>query len=74
MMFLSGSFFPTSALPEVVQRAVELLPLTHMLRAMRAVSLDGATAWSQAPELGVLLAWVVGSALVARAVFRLQDA
>ena len=74
MMFLSGSFFPTSALPELVQRLVELLPLTHMLRAMRAVSLDGASVWSQAPELGVLLAWVALSALLARAVFRLQDA
>ena len=74
MMFLSGSFFPTSALPELVQRLVELLPLTHMLRAMRAVSLDGASVWSQAPELAVLLAWVALSGLLARAVFRLQDA
>jgi hypothetical protein len=30
--------------------------------------------WSQASELAVLLAWVVLSALLARAVFRLQDA
>ncbi len=74
MMFLSGSFFPTSTLPALVQWLVELLPLTHMLRAMRAVSLNGDSAWSQMPELAILLAWVAVSALLARAVFRLEDA
>jgi ABC-2 type transport system permease protein len=74
MMFLSGSFFPTSGLPQPVQWFVELLPLTHMLRALRSIGLDHQQIWQQGPELAVLVAWAVGSFLLARATFQLRDA
>ena len=74
MMFLSGSFFPTSGLPQPVQWFVELLPLTHMLRALRSIGLDQQQIWEQGPELAVLVAWAVGTFLLARATFRFQDA
>lgn len=74
MMFLSGTFFPTDALPRPVELAVEALPLTHLLRALRDVSLDGESLWAQGPEVAVLLGWVAGTFLVARRVFRLDDA
>jgi ABC-2 type transport system permease protein len=74
MMFLSGSFFPTSGLPQPVQWFVELLPLTHMLRALRSIGLDHQQIWEQGPELAVLMAWAVGTFLLARATFRFQDA
>lgn len=74
MMFLSGTFFPTDALPRGVQIIVEALPLTHLLRALRGVSLDGESIWQQGPELLVLTGWVVGSFILARLAFRLDDA
>jgi ABC-2 type transport system permease protein len=74
MMFLSGSFFPTSGLPEPVQWFVELLPLTHMLRALRSIGLDQQQLWEQGPELAVLGAWAVGTFWLARVTFQLRDA
>ena len=74
MMFLSGAFFPTEALPELVQRAVLVLPLTHMLRALRGVTLDSETIVEQGPELAVLLAWAVVTMFVARLAFRFEEA
>ena len=73
-MFFAGTFFPVDSLPGPVQWIVQLLPLTHLLEAMRAVSLDGERLWDQAPEVAILLGWVVGSFFVARRVFRLEDA
>jgi len=72
MMFLSGSFFPTDSLPDVVQTLVEVLPLTHMLRALRAL-VDGQSIVEQWPELLVMTLWVAGSFLLARMSFSLRD-
>ena len=72
MMFLSGTFFPTSQLPQVVEAAVQALPLTHLLRSMRAL-VEGESVVSQWPELAILLAWVAGTFILARFAFRLGD-
>jgi len=72
MMFLSGAFFPVSQLPEVVGWAVQALPLTHMLSAMRAF-VDGASVASQWPELLILGGWIVGTFVVARFSFSLEN-
>ncbi len=72
MMFLSGTFFPTGSLPEVVQTAVQVLPLTHLLTAMRAF-VDGDSVASQWPHLLVLAAWIAGTFIVARFTFSLED-
>jgi ABC-2 type transport system permease protein len=72
MMFLSGTFFPVSQLPEVVGWAVQALPLTHLLSAMRAL-VEGATVASQWPELLILSGWVVGTFIAARFAFSLED-
>lgn len=73
MMFLSGSFFPTESLPHAVRLAVEALPLTHMLRALRGLA-SGESVIDQWPALLVMTVWVVGSAVVARWSFSLRDA
>jgi lipooligosaccharide transport system permease protein len=39
MMFLSGVFFPSDAMPPAVQRLAELLPLTHGTSLSRALTL-----------------------------------
>lgn len=72
MMFLSGTFFPTSQLPDVVRMAVQVLPLTHLLTSMRAL-VEGDTVISQWPHLLVLLAWILGTFVVARFSFSLDD-
>lgn len=74
MMFLSGSFFPVSALPEAMQRVVQVLPLTHMLNALRGVTIEGESITEQWPSLLVMLGWTVASFVVARIAFRLEDA
>ncbi len=73
MMFLSGSFFPVSALPEAMQVVVKVLPLTHMLNALRGVTIESESIVEQWPSLVVLLAWAVISLAVARVSFRLDD-
>ncbi len=42
MMFLSGVWFSTDGLHPVMQTLAQLLPLTHVLEASRAIMLDGA--------------------------------
>jgi ABC-2 type transport system permease protein len=74
MMFLSGSFFPVDSLPEVVQVIVKVLPLTHLLDALRGVTIEGESITEQWPSLLVLLAWTLGSFAVARVSFRFENA
>lgn len=73
MMFLSGSFFPVSALPAAMQQVVQVLPLTHMLNALRGVTIEGESITEQWPSLLVMLGWTVASFVVARVAFRLED-
>lgn len=73
MMFLSGSFFPVASLPPVMQTIVKVLPLTHMLNALRGVTIEGESITEQWPALVVLLTWALGSFAVARVAFRFQD-
>lgn len=72
MMFLSGTFFPTSQLPEGVRVLVQALPLTHLLDAMRAF-VDGQSVASQWPELLILAGWIVLTFVLARFTFSLED-
>lgn len=74
MMFLSGSFFPVAALPSAVQAVVQVLPLTHMLNALRGVTIESEPITEQWPSLLVLAGWAVVSFVVARVSFRLEDA
>ncbi|MSQ30998.1 MAG: ABC transporter permease [Dehalococcoidia bacterium] len=73
MMFLSGSFFPTSSLPAAVRPIVEVLPLTQMLHALRGLALDGDSLLDHWPALLIMTAWVVGTLLIARVTFRFAD-
>ena len=55
MMLLSGVWFSLEGSPAIVQQAAQLLPLTHVTSAARAVMIDGAGLASIAPHLLVLL-------------------
>jgi ABC-2 type transport system permease protein len=70
MMFLSGVFFPRDAMPQALQAVTDYLPLTYLADAMRNITIDGATLWSQWVNLIGLGVWLALSFLVAVWLFR----
>jgi ABC-2 type transport system permease protein len=50
-MLLSGFMFPFRGMPPWAQALGEILPLTHLLRAVRAIMLKGASLGEVAPNL-----------------------
>jgi ABC-2 type transport system permease protein len=74
MMFLSGVFFPTDTLPQVMQTVVQYLPLTPLIEAMRMVSIEGLSIVDTGPQLVQLGIWVVVSFLIASRAFRFAKA
>ena len=59
MWLLSGVFFSSSNFPRVVQPAIQALPLTALVDALRAVVLEGATLRAVRVELLMLTLWTV---------------
>ena len=55
--FLSGTFFPRSALPQGLQPFLKYLPLTALNDAMRNVAFEGASIFDCWKELGILAVW-----------------
>lgn len=74
MMFLSGVFFPTDTLPEVMQSIVKYLPLTPLIEAMRKVSIEGLSITDTGPQLLLLGGWVLLSFVIASRAFRFAKA
>lgn len=68
MMFLGGSYFPTSGAPDFLQPVIRALPLTHLNEALRRVFLDGWGLGELGPALLVLGFYLlVGFAAASRA-------
>jgi ABC-type polysaccharide/polyol phosphate export permease len=70
MWVLSGIFFSSERFPEAMQPFVKALPLTTLIDALRAVTLEGtplATLW---PQVAILAGWAVGSFVLALRWFR----
>ncbi|HYC27396.1 MAG TPA: ABC transporter permease [Chitinophagaceae bacterium] len=55
--FLSGTFFPKSALPAAMQPFLQFLPLTALNDALRNVAFEGLSLWSCWPQMLTLLVW-----------------
>jgi ABC-2 type transport system permease protein len=71
MMFLSGALFPAERMPEFLLPVVRAIPLTYLADAFRQVMVGlPATFSSVAQATGILLAWLVGSFLLAVRLFR----
>jgi ABC-type polysaccharide/polyol phosphate export permease len=66
----SGVFFSIERFPAAVQRVLQLLPLTALVDALRAVALEGATLAAQGQRLLVLAVWGVLSFVVGLRLFR----
>lgn len=70
MMFLSGVFFPTFLMPEVLQNITRFIPLTPVVEAVRLVITENASLVDLAPQLGIMIGWLLAVYIIAFKVFR----
>jgi ABC-2 type transport system permease protein len=56
--------------PELIQPFIQVLPLMAVVDALRANILRGAGGAALAPEVGVIVAWMLGSFILALKLFR----
>ncbi|HKH83637.1 MAG TPA: ABC transporter permease [Gemmatimonadales bacterium] len=70
MWIFSGVFFSASRFPETIQPLIQALPLTAVVDALRANILRGAGLEALAPEIGIIMAWMVVSFLLAVRLFQ----
>lgn len=72
MWMLSGIFFSSSRYPDAAQPLIQVLPLTALNDALRAVMIDGASILTQLDRLSLLAAWAVVTFVTALKIFRWQ--
>ena len=70
MWIVSGVFFSAQRFPGALQPVIRALPLTAVIDALRAHMLQGASLAQVAPQLGVLLAWLLVCFALALKLFR----
>ncbi len=70
MWVLSGVFFSSANFPRVAQPFIKALPLTATNDALRATMLQGAGWGAVAPQLAVIVVWLVGTFALALRLFR----
>ncbi|MDQ3209530.1 MAG: ABC transporter permease [Gemmatimonadota bacterium] len=70
MWIFSGVFFSASRFPDSLQPFIQALPLTAVVDALRANILRGAGWEALAPDMGIIVAWMVVSFLLALRLFR----
>jgi ABC-2 type transport system permease protein len=70
MMFLSGVFFPTFLMPELLQQITKYIPLTPIVDSVRLIITEGKTVMDLGPQMAVMLVWLVVIYIVAFKVFR----
>ncbi|USN53828.1 MAG: ABC transporter permease [Candidatus Nomurabacteria bacterium] len=73
MMFLSGVFFSPDMLPPAVERIVDFLPLTSLLKVLRGVAVNGSPISDFGYEFSILGGWILLSFLLAWKSFRVRD-
>jgi ABC-2 type transport system permease protein len=70
MWIASGVFFSSQKFPEFTQPFIEALPLTAVINALRAQMLQGTNLWQLAPQIAVILVWLVVCFALALKLFR----
>lgn len=70
MMFLSGVFFPTFLMPEVLQKITQFIPLTPIIDSVRLIVTENASLIDLGPQLAVIGGWLVAVYVIAFKVFR----
>ncbi|WP_306519071.1 ABC transporter permease [Rheinheimera sp.] len=72
MMILSGVWFSLEGAPQVLQWLADILPLTHLVAAARAIMTDGATLSELHYPIGILSLMTVSFLLLSAWLFRWQ--
>ena len=72
MWVLSGVFFASGNFPDAMQPVIQVLPLTALIDALRAVMNEGVPLAGVASDLGILAAWGLLSFVAALKLFRWQ--
>lgn len=70
MMFLSGVFFPTFLMPELLQNITAFIPLTPIVDALRLIVTENASLFDLGPQLAIMMGWLVVIYVIAFKVFR----
>ncbi|NTW61305.1 ABC transporter permease [Candidatus Saccharibacteria bacterium] len=70
MMFLSGTFFPRFAMPELIQAISSFFPLTPVIDGIRLIASEGRHLTDILPQVGLIGAWFVIIYVIAFRVFR----
>src|SRR3990167_5890502 len=70
MLFLSGVFFPRGAMPEILQKITDYLPLTYLADGTREIINNGASLWMVRGDILGLLVWGIIVYLIAIRLFR----
>lgn len=70
MMFLSGVFFPTFLMPELLQKITQYIPLTSFVDSARFIITEGKSLLELGPQLAIMGAWIVAIYFIAFKVFR----
>ena len=73
MLFLSGVFFPTNAMPSWLQSVVNYLPLTHFAHAMREVVGNGSGLTVIAHDLYWMIGWAAVLVFLANLTFGFEE-
>jgi ABC-2 type transport system permease protein len=69
MMFLSGVFFPTFLMPDVLQSITKFIPLTPIIDATRLIITENASLLDLGPQLAVMAVWTIIIYVVAFKIF-----
>lgn len=72
MLILSGVFFSTTRFPDAIQPLIQILPLTALNDALRGIYNDGLSFLAIAPELAIVIFWMVLTFVLALRWFRWQ--
>src|ERR1700676_2520787 len=70
MWIASGVFFSSQKFPDVMQPFIKVLPLTAVIDALRANMLQGSNLARMAPQVGIIVFWLVICFALALKLFR----
>jgi ABC-2 type transport system permease protein len=59
MMFLSGVFFPTFLMPQLLQTITQFIPLTPVVDSFRYVITEGKTVFELGPQMLIIGGWTI---------------
>lgn len=68
-MILSGIFFPIESLPELIQPAANLLPLSFISSGLREIAINGATLAELIPDITGMILWAAVTLFLAIRLF-----